>query len=190
MWDFVGKCRGRTDFRVKNACKFAPVLWGVMRAKKQVRSVTYRACRLEPGCETQYIALTGRVIQAMTRCCTISRNDSVFLHLTASAFHLIAHYLTSTTAQRWMYACVFVHCWTHLLKTCLALSLAVVSLMCPFTCRPLARPRTQCVQRLAVFEHTQICVTKRGGYVLRNASLGNFVVVQMCTYTNLERIVH
>jgi hypothetical protein len=98
-WVFVGKRCGRTDFRVKNAYKFASVFWGVMRAKRQVRSVTCRACRLQPGCETQYIALTVRVIQELTCCCTMSRNDSVFLHLIALTFHLIAHYLTIQARQ-------------------------------------------------------------------------------------------
>jgi len=125
----VGKRRGRTDFRVKNASKLASVLWVVIRAKRQVRSVTRRACRLEPGRETQYIALTMRVIQELTCCCTMSRNDSVFL-IYSLDFPLDSalSYNTGTTEQSWMYACVFVHCWTHLLKTCLVLSLAVCML--------------------------------------------------------------
>ena len=36
--------------------------------------------------------------------------------------------------------------------------------------------------------HTQICFAKRRGYVLRNASLGDFVVVRTCTYRNLDSI--
>jgi len=28
------------------------------------------------------------------------------------------------------------------------------------------------------------------GYVLRNALLGNFIIVQMCTYTNLDSIAY
>jgi hypothetical protein len=97
-----------------------------MRAKRQVRSVTCRACRLEPGCETQYIALTVWVIQELTCCCTMSRNDSVFLHLTALTFHLIAHYLTIQARQSRAgrtHACSFIA--GHVLKTCLVLSLAV-----------------------------------------------------------------
>jgi hypothetical protein len=32
----------------------------------------------------------------------------------------------------------------------------------------------------------QLCVPKRQGYGLRNASLGEFVVVRTCTYTNVD----
>jgi len=35
----------------------------------------------------------------------------------------------------------------------------------------------------------QICVAERRGYVLRNASLGEFVVVRTRTYTNLDSTV-
>ena len=38
--------------------------------------------------------------------------------------------------------------------------------------------------------HLQICVAKCQGYVLRNASLGDFVVVGTCTYANLESITY
>jgi len=38
--------------------------------------------------------------------------------------------------------------------------------------------------------HIQICVAKRRGYVLRNASLGDFVVVRTCTHSNLESIAY
>ena len=36
----------------------------------------------------------------------------------------------------------------------------------------------------------QICVAERRGYVLINASLGDFVVVRTRTYTNLEIIAY
>jgi hypothetical protein len=36
----------------------------------------------------------------------------------------------------------------------------------------------------------QICVAERRGYVVRNASLGDFVVVRTCTYTNLDCTAH
>jgi hypothetical protein len=39
-----------------------------------------------------------------------------------------------------------------------------------------------------VYIPVQICVT-RLGYVLRNASLGDFVVVRTCTYTNVDSTV-
>jgi len=35
----------------------------------------------------------------------------------------------------------------------------------------------------------QICDAERRGYVLRNASLGDFFVVRTCTYTNLDSTV-
>ena len=34
-----------------------------------------------------------------------------------------------------------------------------------------------------------MCVTERRGYVLRNASLGDIVVVRRCTYTKLDSTV-
>ena len=40
-----------------------------------------------------------------------------------------------------------------------------------------------------VYIHIQICVAKQRGYVLRNASLGDFVFVRTCTYTNLDTVV-
>jgi len=39
-----------------------------------------------------------------------------------------------------------------------------------------------------VYIPVKICVTRRR-YVLRNASLGDFVVVRMCTYTNVDSTV-
>jgi hypothetical protein len=36
----------------------------------------------------------------------------------------------------------------------------------------------------------QISVAERRGYVLRNASLGDFVIVRTCTYTNLDSIAY
>ena len=39
------------------------------------------------------------------------------------------------------------------------------------------------------FNKIQICVAWRRGKVMRNASLGDFVVVRKCTYTNLDSTV-
>ena len=36
----------------------------------------------------------------------------------------------------------------------------------------------------------QICVAERRGYIQRNASLGDFVVVRTCTYTNLDSVAY
>ena len=36
----------------------------------------------------------------------------------------------------------------------------------------------------------QICVAERRGYVLRNTSLGDFVVVRTCTNTNLDSLAY
>jgi hypothetical protein len=41
-----------------------------------------------------------------------------------------------------------------------------------------------------IHTYRQRCVAQRRGNVLRNASLGDFVVVRTCTYTNLESIAY
>jgi hypothetical protein len=41
-----------------------------------------------------------------------------------------------------------------------------------------------------MYGQIQISVAYRRGYVLRNASLGDFVVVRTCTYTNLHSIAY
>jgi hypothetical protein len=49
------------------------------------------------------------------------------------------------------------------------------------------------VKRYVIEVHpdvVQICVAERRGYVLINASLGDFVVVRTRTYTNLEIIAY
>ena len=150
---------------------FASVLWGVGRKKRQVRSVTYRACRLEPGCETQYIALNVRVIQELTCCCNVSRNDSVFLHLTALTFHLIAHYLTIQARQSragCTHACSFFaghicskHIWSSHQR--------FVSFLCPFTYRP-----------VATLEHS--------GYIALQYGRIYTLQVHLYTYTVIPRL--
>jgi len=40
------------------------------------------------------------------------------------------------------------------------------------------------------FNKLQTCVAQRREHVMRNASLGDFVVVRTCTYTNLESIAY
>ena len=51
-------------------------------------------------------------------------------------------------------------------------------------------PLSESFNQVYYRRRVQICVAKRRGYVLRNASLGNFVVVRTCTYTNLDIIAY